>query len=209
MTSFAPSRPLAVVAFPATGPFQRPAVRDLALMALAVVFLSAVSQVSFEVPFSQRAGEPVPVTGQTFGVLLIGVVCGLRRGLGAVLAYLAIGALGAPVYASGGSGFGALFTGATAGYLWGFVLAAAIVGWLADHGADRGPWLYASLLAGNAAIYLVGLPVLALWLSDHNVPLSVWEAGLWPFIPGDLLKLVGAAILVPGAWSLVESLRRR
>ena len=209
MTVFAPNAPLAVVALPARGPFAQPWLRDLLLITAAIGLLSLVSQVSFEVPFSSsRTGGLVPITGQTFGVLLIGITLGMRRGTVAVMGYLAIGVLGAPVYAQSASGTAALFSGADAGYLWGFILAAAFVGWCADRGLDRGRWLYAVLLAGNALVYVVGLPVLALWLDRHSLPLSVWDAGLWPFIPGDFAKLMAAALAVPSAWSLVERLRK-
>src|SRR5690606_8249627 len=116
--------------------------------------------------------------------------------------------LGAPIFAQGNAGAGVLFTGADAGYLWGFLLAVGFTGWCADRGLDRGPWLYAVLLAGNALVYVVGLPVLALWLERHELPLSVWTAGLWPFIPGDLAKLMAAAVLVPAAWGAVDRFRR-
>lgn len=209
MTVLASNAPLAAVALPARGPLARQWLRDLLLVTAAIGLLSAVSQVSFEVPFSSsRTGQLVPITGQTFGVLLIGVTLGMRRATAAVVGYLAIGLLGAPVYAHSASGAGVLFAGADAGYLWGFILAAAFVGWCADRGLDRGRWLYAVLLAGNAVVYLAGLPVLALWLDRHNLPLSVWDAGLWPFIPGDFAKLMAVALAVPSAWSIVERFRK-
>ena len=209
MTVAVSNAPLAAVALPARGPLARPWVRDVVLVAAAIGLLSAVSQVAFEVPFSSnRTGELVPITGQTFGVLLIGVTLGMRRGVAAVIGYLAIGLLGAPVYAHANSGAAALFSGADSGYLWGFILAAAFVGWCADRGLDRGRWLYVVLLIGNALIYAVALPVLALWLSRHGIPVSTLDAGLWPFIPGDLLKLAGAAVAVPAAWSAVQRFQR-
>ena len=209
MTAFATSAPLGVAALPARGPLANRWVREIVLVVGAVAFLAAAAQVSFQAPFSTgRTGELVPITGQTFGVLLVAVTLGLRRGVSAILGYLGIGLLGAPVYTAGGAGAGVLFSGATAGYLWGFVLAAAFVGWCADRGLDRGRWLYAVLLGGSVLIYAVGLPVLALWLGRHGLSISVFNAGLWPFIPGDFLKLVGAAFLVPAAWTAVERFRR-
>jgi biotin transport system substrate-specific component len=203
LTSFARNAPLGVAFLPARGPLANGLVRDLVLIAGAVFGLSLLAQVSFNVPFSaDRTGQLVPITGQTFGVLLIGVTLGARRGVTAVLAYLAIGLLGAPIYASGASG-GVLFTGATAGYLWGFLVAVLFIGWCADRGLDRGPWLYAVLLTGNALIYAVGLPVLALWLDRHAIPVGTLDAGLWPFIPGDLLKLMAVSMLTPSAWALM------
>lgn len=204
MAVFAQHPPLAVRLAPRTGIFANRYVRDAALIAGAVILLSLVAQISFQAPFSaDRTGKLVPITGQTFGVLLIGVSLGARRGVAAVITYLAIGLLGAPVYTQGGSGM-LLFTGSTAGYLWGFLLAAAFIGWCADRGLDRGPWLYGVLFIGNALVYAVGLPVLALWLDRHSIPVGTLDAGLWPFIPGDLAKLMAAAVAVPGAWALVR-----
>lgn len=209
MTIVLSRTPLAVSALPAKGPLSSRRVRDAALVASAIVLLSAAAQVSLELPFSTtRSGELVPVTGQTFGVLLVGITLGLRRGVAAIIGYLGIGLLGAPVYAQAGSGAAVLFTGSTAGYLWGFVIATAFLGWCADRGLDRGPWLYAVLLTGNALIYAVGIPVLAIWLQNHGFEISVWQAGLWPFLPGDFAKLMGAALIIPAAWSVVRHIQR-
>ncbi len=203
-------QPLGVAACPARGPLANPLVRDLAIVIAGVAFLAAMAQVSVTLPFSaNRAGEPVPVTGQTFGVLLIAATLGLRRGLATVMTYLAVGGAGLPVFAGAGAGFGVLFTGATAGYLWGFLLAAAFIGSLADRGVDRGPWLLASLTVGHLLVYAAGLPVLALWMSNHGIPGSLLHAGLWPFIPGDLLKIAMVATLVPAGWAAFGAALRR
>lgn len=203
MAAFPRHSTLATIALPGNGIFANRWAREATLLVAAVALLSLAAQVSFNVPFSAgRDGHLVPITGQTFGVLLIAVALGMRRGVAAVSAYLAIGLLGAPIYAEGASGM-FLFSGATAGYLWGFLLTAAVVGWCADHGFDRGPWLYASLLLGNALTYAIGLPVLALWLQRHGIHANVLDIGLWPFIPGDLAKLLGAAIAVPAAWAAI------
>lgn len=206
MTIFAQHRPpLLLAATPSVGPLAKPWVRDVVLIVAASLILAAVAQISFNVPFSaNRTGELVPITGQTFGVLLIGVTLGSRRSFAAVLAYLMWGWAGAPFYASGSSGFAALFTGASSGYLWGFVVAAAVVGWLAERGFDRGPWLITAMVIGNALIYVVGLPVLGLWIDNAGLDLSVWDAGLWPFMPGDMAKLIVAAAVVPVAWTAVN-----
>lgn len=205
MTSFARSAPpLAQTFLPHSGVFANRWVREIVLIGGAAALLALLAQVSFTAPFStNRYGELVPITGQTFGVLLIGVTLGARRGLSAVLLYLAVGLVGAPVYAGAASGL-FLFTGVTAGYLWGFVLAVLFTGWAADRGLDRGPWLVSVLFIGNALIYAVGLPMLALWLDRHALPVGALDAGLWPFIPGDLAKLFAAAVMVPGAWAAVE-----
>ncbi len=157
-------------------------------------------------------GSPVPVTGQTFSVLLVGGALGLRRGAAASLLYLAMG-LVLPVYAGNASGLdtfvsregGTLVFGATGGYLLGFVAASAMVGWLAECGWDRrygGAVL--AMLIGNGVIYLVGIPwlILATGLSLEQAI----AAGLTPFIVGDLLKLFLAAALFPVAWWMVGRL---
>jgi biotin transport system substrate-specific component len=106
-------------------------------------------------------------------------------------------------------------TGSTAGYLVGFVAAAFVVGWLAEHrGMDREIWSAALLLLiGNLVLYVPGLLWLQIWLSAHaqaaaaagiTLPPSAWQAGLLPFIPGDVAKLILAAMIVPGAWRLVR-----
>ncbi len=142
---------------------------------------------------------PVPITGQTFAVLMIGALLGARRGSLAVLAYLAQGLAGLPVFAMV-SGPAALL-GPTGGYLVGFVPAAYVTGLLADKGWDRriGTTVLAMAL-GNLVIYAFGL----LWLCClTGVSTTVLTTGLLPFIPGDILKMVLAAILLPSAWKLL------
>ena len=145
-------------------------------------------------------GWPVPVTGQTFAVLMIAALLGCRRGCFAVLAYITEGAAGLPVFASGGSGI-AWLLGPTGGYLVGFIAAACIVGLLAEKGWDRriGTTVLA-MVFGNIAIYAFGL----LWLCClMGVNRTVLTAGLYPFIVGDLLKIALAAILLPSGWKLL------
>lgn len=161
-----------------------------------VVALSA--QLQFVLPFT-----PVPITGQTFAVLLVGAALGSRRGALAMLAYLAEGAAGLPVFHGGGCCVPWLM-GATAGYLWSYPLVAWIVGRLAEYGWDRRPGTAAlAMLVGNAAIYAVALP----WLSFFVGRDRVLEAGLLPFLPGDLVKVALAAAVLPTAWSLVGRAR--
>lgn len=143
---------------------------------------------------------PVPVTGQTFAVLMIGALLGPRRGCLTVLAYLMEGAAGLPVFAFGG-GLGE-FAGPTGGYLVGFLPAAYVTGFLARRGWDRR--MSTTVLAmtiGNAAIYACGL----FWLCClMGVTTGVVAAGLYPFIVGDVLKIALAAILLPSGWRLLE-----
>jgi len=153
--------------------------------------------------------SPVPITAQTFSVLLVGGALGFRRGVLAVGLYLVAGLL-LPVYAGNASGVdtylareeGRWILGATGGYLLGFLLAAAIVGRLAELGWDRhvGGAVVAMAL-GNLAIYLVGIP----WLmAATGFDLSIAIAkGFLPFVFGDLLKLALAGIAFPVAWWVV------
>lgn len=143
---------------------------------------------------------PVPITGQTFAVLLAGASLGARLGGASQLVYLAAGAVGFPVFTGGGGGF-EYFTGATVGYLVGFVLAAALVGRLAEGGQDRRVnTAITAFLAGSAVIYAggaVGLMITA------NMDLTTAIAqGVTPFVFGDLLKAVAAGLVLPLAWKL-------
>jgi biotin transport system substrate-specific component len=144
---------------------------------------------------------PVPFTGQTLGVLAVGAALGFRRGAAALLLYLALGAAGLAVFAEGGSGV-AKILGATGGYLVGFVVAAAIVGRLAELGWDRhiGGSL-AAMAIGTAVIYTIGVP----WL---KVTLGIpWETavaeGMTKFLIWDAAKLILAAGIFPAAWWLM------
>ena len=158
----------------------------------------------------------VPFSLQTFGVLFAGATLGFRRGVLSTLLYLLIGCIGLPVFAVTAQGVhasgvatiatlanGRLVLGATGGYLVGFVLAAGLVGRLAELGWDRSlRGSVAAMLLGSIVIYLVGLPWLALSVS-LNVA-NTLQFGLWPFLPGDLIKLFIAAGLLPVGWRLVS-----
>ena len=152
------------------------------------------------------ATSPVPITGQTFGVLLVGGALGLRRGVSSVGLYLLMGLL-LPVYAGGGSGLdtfvsrqdGSFVLGATGGYLVGFLAAAAITGRLAEMGWDRNTLgAIAAMLIGNIAIYLVGVPWLAVALGV-DLPTAI-ALGLTPFIVIDAIKLLAAAGTFRASW---------
>ena len=144
---------------------------------------------------------PVPFTGQTFGVLLVGGALGFRRGVLALLLYLAIGAIGLPVFAQGKAGL-AIVQGASGGYLVGFVIAAAIVGRLAELGWDRRiGGSIAAMAIGTAVIYAIGVP----WLkATTGLP---WETavaeGMTKFLLWDAAKLAVAAGIFPLAWWLI------
>ncbi len=146
---------------------------------------------------------PVPVTMQTFVILVLGMTYGWRLGGATLLLYLAEGAIGLPVFAKGGGI--AYFSGPTGGYLVGFVLAAVAAGWLAERGWDRRPATTAlAMLIGNVVIYVPGL----LWLAmivGWDKPVLEW--GLYPFLVGDLVKLALAAAALPLAWKAVRRWR--
>ncbi|MGF1607761.1 MAG: biotin transporter BioY [Kiloniellales bacterium] len=170
----------------------------LALAGTALLTLSAKIQVPF---------WPVPMTMQTFAVLVIGMAYGWRLGAATVLLYLAEGAAGLPVFSgTPEKGIGlAYMMGSTGGYLLGFVLMAGVCGWLAERGWDRSVLATgAAMLIGEVAMYIPGL----LWLGalfGWDKPILEW--GLTPFILGDLTKLALAAVLLPLAWSLVRRFR--
>jgi biotin transport system substrate-specific component len=171
-------------------------VRDVTLVVAGALLVYLSARVAFPVP-----GSPVPVTGQTFGVLLVGGALGFRRGLIAVGLYVLLGVVGLPFFAEGKGGL-AVIWGATGGYLVGFAVAGALVGRLAELGWDRrlGGALGAMLI-GNVVIYVIGLPWLKV-VTGMSVA-DVIAKGLTPFLLGDALKLGLAAVLFPAAWWIV------
>ena len=175
-------------------------VADAVLVLGGALLTAAAAQISISLPFS-----PVPITAQTFAVLGVGAALGSARGLISMLAYVALGAIGLPFYAGGESGWTQV-SGASGGYLIGFIAAAAITGAMADRQLDRRiSTAVGAMLTGNVVIYLIGLP----WLSYKlDVGLAkTLEYGLYPFVPGDILKLYAAAAALPVAWRIVG--RRR
>ena len=150
---------------------------------------------------------PVPITMGTFAVLTIGAAYGPRLGLATILGYMLVGAFGFDVFAgSSAEKFGlAYMMGGTGGYLVGYVLATLMLGWAARQGWDRSVlWMGLAMLLGNVLIYVPGL----LWLGvlfGWDQPILAW--GLTPFVAGDAVKLVLAALLVPAVWKLVGRAR--
>ncbi len=192
---------------------------DLALIVAFSWVIALAARISFLIP-----GTAVPITGQTFAVLLTGALLGSRRGSLSIMTYLAQGAMGLPVFAiSGAMGYGggaARFAGPSGGYLIGFVAAAFLVGFLAERGWDRRFWTTVlAMLGANVVIYVFGLP----WLARFFAPgwLSGWQldfkwldptngvllSGLYPFIPGDIIKVVLAAVALPTGWRLLSRFR--
>jgi biotin transport system substrate-specific component len=147
---------------------------------------------------------PVPMTMGTFAVLSIGAVYGPRLGLVTIIGYMLVGALGFDVFAgSSAEKFGISYmTGSTGGYLVGYVLAVAFIGWAARQGWDRSFFkMAAAMFIGNVIIYVPGLIWLAI-LYGWNQPILAW--GLTPFLIGDLVKLGLAAIVLPAIWRLMD-----
>jgi biotin transport system substrate-specific component len=171
-------------------------VRDVALVVAGALLIYLTARIAIPVP-----GSPVPITGQTFGVLLVGGALGFRRGLIGVALYVLLGVIGLPFFAEGKGGISVIW-GATGGYLIGFVAAGALVGRLAELGWDRkiGGALGAMLL-GSAVIYALGLPWLGIVVGLS--PAETIAEGLTPFLLGDALKLILAAVLFPVAWWVV------
>lgn len=169
---------------------------DIALIAAGAALTAGAAQIVIPM-------WPVPITGQTFAVLFVGTALGALRGSLAMVLYLALGIAGLPVFAEGASGLAKLM-GPTGGYLIGFILAAALTGWLAQREWDRKALgTIGAFLAGTAVIYAVGLPWLAVALGQLGLPndlSATLQAGLYPFIPGDILKALAAGGLVPLVW---------
>lgn len=171
--------------------------RHLALILIGTALIALSARLWIVIP-----GNPVPLTGQTFGVLLAAGALGFRRGVAATLLYLAIGAVGLPVFAEGKHGTAILF-GVTGGYLIGFLLASAIIGRLAELGWDRNVLgSIGAMLIGSLAIYLVGVPWLAYTYLEGDLGQAV-QVGLLPYLLWDALKLTLAALAFPAAWWFV------
>lgn len=172
--------------------------RDIALVLASAGFVGVAAQLSLPMP-----GTPVPVTLQTFAVLLVGASLGPIRAFAGLALYLLAGGAGVPWYSDGSHGFG----GASFGYIIGFVVAGTMVGWLARRGGDRTPVRTAStMLLGTVVIYAFGVP----WLAA-SVDVSLWSAvdlGVSPFLAGDVLKVLLAAGLLPSTWALVRRFSR-
>lgn len=168
--------------------------RDVLLVLGAAGLVGALAQVSIHLSFT-----PVPVTGQTLGVLLAGTALGWKRGTVAMAGYGLAGLAGVPWFAGGTSGY----AGASFGYVIGFVCCAALCGFLAEHGTDR---IIAksvpAMLAGEIVMYGTGVTWLAFYL--HVGPAKAIALGLTPFVIGDAVKAAIAAVLLPGAWRLAD-----
>jgi biotin transport system substrate-specific component len=164
---------------------------DISLILCGSVLLSLSAQIAI--------GWPVPFTMQTFAVLIIGALFGARLGSLTVLAYLIEGAVGLPVFSLGRGGLSMLFS-PTGGYLFGFIAAAYVVGWLAQNRWDRQILTtVAAMIIGNMVIYCLGF----LWLASMVGLKNALITGIYPFITGDLIKIALAAALLPSGWKLL------
>ena len=175
----------------------RSVARDIVLVVAAALLTAACAQIEIAVP-----GSPVPVTGQTFAVLLTGAALGANRGgLGQAL-YVLLGLVGLPFYSGGDSGVHVI-TGATGGYLVGFIVAGYFVGRLAELGQDRQVVrAFPAFVVGQVVIFAIGVPWLAV---SANMSMSeAIDKGFTPFILGGLIKSALAGALLPGAWKLVR-----
>jgi len=168
-------------------------VYDIGLIIVGSFFIGLCAQVV--IPFS-----PVPITGQTFAVLMAGILFGARRGSLCVLTYIAEGALGLPVFAMGRAGIGVLL-GPTGGYLAGFLAAAYVTGLLAENGWDRrAGTTILTMIFGNVIIYTFGL----LWLCClTGIGKNVLSIGLYPFVIEEIFKMALAAMVLPAGWKLL------
>lgn len=196
-TASLPSRPALPTRAVLADLLPRTLARDVAVVAGAVLLTAACAQLVVPLPFT-----PVPITGQTFAVLLTAAALGPLRGAVAQGLYVAVGLAGLPVYQDAGSGLTHL-TGATGGYLVAYVVVGAVVGACARRGMDRSPLgTAAAFLLGSAIVYAIGVPWLAL-VAGYG-PAEAVAAGMLPFLVGDAVKALVAAGLLPAAWRLAN-----
>ena len=193
MSSIATLRPTLV-----DGIFRRSRTTDVVLVLAGAALTGLAAQVSVPTPIG------VPFTLQTFAVLVIGASLGSVRGALSMLAYALIGAIGLPVFSEASSGFDVL-TGATGGFIIGFIAAAFLVGKLAElEWSSKFLKMLAAFVAGSAVIYGFGIPVLAVVAKVDLVTAATWMV---PFMFGDAIKAVAAGLTLPAAWALLRKLK--
>lgn len=195
------SAPSFVPLFPTLMP-RRTLLRDVALILGGSWFMALMAQVAIPLPFT-----PVPITGQTLAVALIGATLGSRLGGASLLAYLIQGSIGLPFFSDGTSGIARL-AGPTAGYLFAFLLAAMLMGWMVERfGCDRHPLKMAGAMVLSSTLVLsMGSTWLGIWLAMGGNFVSVGDVlarGALPFIPGDLIKNLLASSLLPLSWRFI------
>ena len=172
-----------------------------AAVVIGIILVSLLAQARFYLP-----GNPVPISLQGFGVLMLGGVLGWRLGLASATGYYLVGMAGLPVFANSNEGWDYVIHGVTGGYLLGFILAAGVVGYLSQRGWNRGLSLWPMLL-GSLLIYLPAL----IWLSifDFGWPADgeLFSAAVYPFMPGDIVKLMAAAAVTGVLWRFADNRR--
>jgi biotin transport system substrate-specific component len=203
MTALAPSAPRTLVL--ADRVFPRHLVVDITLVVLGAALTAGLAQISIPL-------QPVPITGQTLAVLLVGATLGAVRGGLSLAVYAAAGLIGLPVFAPEDDGSHitgtAAFLGSSGGYIVGFIFAAAFVGWLSQREWDRKVFkAIATFLGGTLVVFAFGLPWLA-FVTGAGVEQTL-EWGLYPFILGGIIKAAIAALLLPAAWWGANKLERR
>lgn len=179
---------------------------DASLVLAGVVVVALLAKVSFFI-------GPVPITGQTLGVIIVGAALGARRGAASLTTYMIAGLAGLPVFAGVAVG-PAYVLSPSFGFVLGFIPAAYVAGWFAERAWDRKPWLaFVGFVAASIIPFLIGVPYMALILATvmgQSVTFdSVLANGVWPFIVPGLIKAAFAALLIPGAWLAVRAVDRR
>ncbi|HWL50160.1 MAG TPA: biotin transporter BioY [Acidimicrobiia bacterium] len=180
----------------------RSRVNSVLLVIGAAALTALAAQWEIHLPFT-----PVPVTGQTFAVLLTGAALGMTLGAAGQAVYVVAGAVGLPVYAGGTSGWETASAQGSAGYLIGFIFAAGFIGFMAQRRQDRTfPTMFTAFIAGSFIIYAFGVAGLMILLDMTFTEAVV--AGVVPFVLGDIIKASAAGLLLPGVWRLVGEFPR-
>ena len=172
---------------------------EIALIVGSAALVGALAQIAIKLSFT-----PVPITGQTLGVMLVGTALGWRRAFAALGLYMVAGLVGVPWFADHASGYPV----ATFGYLIGFVVAGTVLGWLASRGEDRTlTRALISMAVGDVIIFIFGVT----WLkySIHLSPSAAIAGGLTPFVWGELIKAGIAGVALPSSWRLVDRATRK
>lgn len=190
----------------------RPASRARSLAVDATMVLAGVALVALLAKVSFFIG-PIPITGQTLGVIIVGASLGAVRGAASLTTYMLLGLAGLPIFAGPIAG-PAYVLSPSFGFILGFIPAAFLAGWFAERAWDRKPWLaFVGFVAASIVPFLVGVPYLALILATvvgaQVTFASVLDAGVWPFIVPGLIKAAFAALLIPAAWLLVRKVDTR
>jgi len=199
-------RPVLADLIPRPSTAARALLVDAGLVLAGVAVVAALAKVAFFI-------GPVPITGQTAGVILVGAALGARRGAVALTSYMLLGLAGLPVFA--GLAAGPLYAlSPSFGFILGFIPAAFVAGWFAERAWDRKPWLaFVGFVAASIVPFLIGVPYLALILGvalgQPITVVSIMEAGVLPFIVPGLIKAAAVALVLPAAWLGVRAIDRR